>query len=82
MKSQGLSSAVINTLKVLNFLQKGLELGLSTSTLKVQVSALSAFFDQPLIEHRWSRSSIEVKRSYYLPSARIRPQKENANGTL
>ncbi|XP_072000340.1 uncharacterized protein [Engystomops pustulosus] len=118
MKSQGLSSAVINTLKasrkpvtfaiyhkiwkkfcsfcadnppcqsnpnilqVLDFLQKGLELGLSTSTLKVQVSALSAFFDQPLIEHRWSRSSIEVKRSYYLPSARIRPQRENANGTL
>ncbi|XP_072007949.1 uncharacterized protein [Engystomops pustulosus] len=118
MKSQGLSPAVINTLKasrkpvtfaiyhkiwkkfcsfcadnppcqsnpnilqVLDFLQKGLELGLSTSTLKVQVSALSAFFDQPLIEHRWSRNFTEVRRSYYLLSARIRPQRENANGTL
>ncbi|XP_071997264.1 uncharacterized protein [Engystomops pustulosus] len=103
MKSQGLSSAVINTLKasrkpvtfaiyhkiwkkfcsfcadnppcqsnpnilqVLNFLQKGLELGLSTSTLKVQVSALSAFFDQPLIEHRW------VKR-FILAASRLKPQ--------
>ncbi|XP_071968930.1 uncharacterized protein [Engystomops pustulosus] len=52
LRSQGLSSKVIRTLKVLDFLQKGLELGLSTSTLKVQVSALSAFFDQPLIKHR------------------------------
>ncbi|XP_071989582.1 uncharacterized protein [Engystomops pustulosus] len=41
-----------NVLQVLEFLQRGLELGLSTSTLKVQVLALSAFFDQPLIEHR------------------------------
>ncbi|XP_072006316.1 uncharacterized protein [Engystomops pustulosus] len=103
MKSQGLSPAVINTLKasrkpvtfaiyhkiwkkfssfcadkppcqsnpnvlqVLDFLQKGLELGLSTSTLKVQVSALSDFFDQPLIEHRW------VKR-FILAASRLKPQ--------
>ncbi|XP_071996603.1 uncharacterized protein [Engystomops pustulosus] len=52
LRSQGLSRAVITTLKVLDFLQKGLEIGLSTSTLKVQISALSAFFDHPLADHR------------------------------
>ncbi|XP_072001921.1 uncharacterized protein [Engystomops pustulosus] len=41
-----------NILQVLDFLQKGLEIGLSTSTLKVQISALSAFFDHPLADHR------------------------------
>ncbi|XP_071989492.1 uncharacterized protein [Engystomops pustulosus] len=56
-----------NILQILDFLQKGLEQGLSTSTLKVQVSALGAFFDCPLAEHRW------VKR-FILASSRIRPQ--------
>ncbi|XP_071984144.1 uncharacterized protein [Engystomops pustulosus] len=41
-----------NIFQILDFLQKGLELGLSTSTLKVQVSALGAFFDFPLADHR------------------------------
>ncbi|XP_072011675.1 uncharacterized protein [Engystomops pustulosus] len=67
LRSQGLSRAVITTLKVLDFLQKGLEIGLSTSTLKVQISALSAFFDQPLADHRW------VKR-FIAAANRIRPQ--------
>ncbi|XP_072007387.1 uncharacterized protein [Engystomops pustulosus] len=56
-----------NILQVLDFLQKGLEIGLSTSTLKVQISALSAFFDQPLADHRW------VKR-FIAAANRIRPQ--------
>ncbi|KAG8573399.1 hypothetical protein GDO81_012391 [Engystomops pustulosus] len=56
-----------NILQILDFLQKGLEQGLSTSTLKVQVSALGAFCDRPLAEHRW------VKR-FILASSRIRPQ--------
>ncbi|XP_071998846.1 uncharacterized protein [Engystomops pustulosus] len=41
-----------NILQVLDFLQRGLEIGLSSSTLKVQISALSAFFDHPLADHR------------------------------
>ncbi|XP_071978779.1 uncharacterized protein [Engystomops pustulosus] len=56
-----------NIFQILDFLQKGLELGLSTSTLKVQVSALGAFFDFPLADHRW------VKR-FIVASSRIRPQ--------
>ncbi|XP_072006291.1 uncharacterized protein [Engystomops pustulosus] len=56
-----------NIFQILDFLQKGLELGLSTSTLKVQVSALGAFFDFPLADHRW------VKR-FISASSRIRPQ--------
>ncbi|XP_072008681.1 uncharacterized protein [Engystomops pustulosus] len=56
-----------NILQVLDFLQKGLEIGLSTSTLKVQISALSAFFDHPLADHRW------VKR-FIAAANRIRPQ--------
>ncbi|XP_072010038.1 uncharacterized protein [Engystomops pustulosus] len=67
LTSRGLSMAVVTTLKILDFLQKGLEQGLSTSTLKVQVSALGAFCDRPLAEHRW------VKR-FILASSRIRPQ--------
>ncbi|XP_072009229.1 uncharacterized protein [Engystomops pustulosus] len=61
------SQANLNILQVLEFLQKGLELGLSTSTLKVQVSALSAFFDQPLIEHRWVKRFIKA-------ASRLKPQ--------
>ncbi|XP_071991361.1 uncharacterized protein [Engystomops pustulosus] len=61
------SQANLNILQVLEFLQKGLELGLSTSTLKVQVSALSVFFDQPLIEHRWVKRFIKA-------ASRLKPQ--------
>ncbi|XP_071975450.1 uncharacterized protein [Engystomops pustulosus] len=61
------SQANLNILQVLEFLQRGLELGLSTSTLKVQVSALSAFFDQPLIEHRWVKRFIKA-------TSRLKPQ--------
>ncbi|XP_072009034.1 zinc finger protein 830 isoform X2 [Engystomops pustulosus] len=39
--------------KVLNFLQAGFDKGLKTSSLKVQISALSAFFDTSLAEHMW-----------------------------
>ncbi|XP_071998847.1 uncharacterized protein [Engystomops pustulosus] len=56
-----------NILQVLDFLQRGLEIGLSSSTLKVQISALSAFFDHPLADHRW------VKR-FITAAKRIRPQ--------
>ncbi|XP_072002545.1 uncharacterized protein [Engystomops pustulosus] len=45
--SRGLSN------KVLDFLQAGFDKGLKTNSLKVQISALSAFFDTPLAENRW-----------------------------
>ncbi|XP_071980774.1 uncharacterized protein [Engystomops pustulosus] len=49
-------SAFLNTkglsFKVLDFLQEGFDKGLRPSTLKVQVSALSAYFDTALAEHR------------------------------
>ncbi|KAG8544325.1 hypothetical protein GDO81_022685 [Engystomops pustulosus] len=48
--SKDLSSRVIDTLKVFEFLQAGLEKGHSTSTLKV--SALSAFHDCCLMDNR------------------------------
>ncbi|KAG8553057.1 hypothetical protein GDO81_003253 [Engystomops pustulosus] len=64
---KGLSSRVVNTLQVLEFLQAGLERGLSTSTLKVQVSALGAFHDCCLMDNRW------VKR-FITASSRIHPQ--------
>ncbi|XP_071993600.1 uncharacterized protein [Engystomops pustulosus] len=55
-----------NILQILDFLQKGLEQGLSTSTLKVQVSALGAFCDRPLAEHRsrlHSQGDIQISQS-------------------
>ncbi|XP_044128693.1 uncharacterized protein LOC122922220 isoform X1 [Bufo gargarizans] len=48
--------------KILEFLQKGLDMGLSPSTLKVQVSALSAFFDSDLADHRWIKRFIRAAR--------------------
>ncbi|XP_072004041.1 uncharacterized protein [Engystomops pustulosus] len=54
-----------NILQILDFLQKGLEQGLSTGTLKVQVSALGAFCDRPLAEHRsrlHSQSGIQISQ--------------------
>ncbi|CAJ0953173.1 unnamed protein product [Ranitomeya imitator] len=55
--------------KILDFLQRGLEIGLKPSTLKVQVSALSSIFDQDLAGHRW------IKR--FMTSAnRINPGKQ------
>ncbi|XP_071967906.1 uncharacterized protein [Engystomops pustulosus] len=56
-----------NIFQVLEFLQAGLERGLSTSTLKVQVSALGAFHDCCLMDNRW------VKR-FITASSRIHPQ--------
>ncbi|KAG8558682.1 hypothetical protein GDO81_017103 [Engystomops pustulosus] len=38
---------------ILGFLQLGLEKGLKPSTLKVQVSALAALFDQDVANHPW-----------------------------
>ncbi|XP_071980401.1 uncharacterized protein [Engystomops pustulosus] len=63
-------SAFLNTkglsFKVLDFLQEGFDKGLRPSTLKVQVSALSAYFDTALAEHRW------VKR-FFQACTRLRP---------
>ncbi|XP_073446741.1 uncharacterized protein [Dendrobates tinctorius] len=44
-----------NISRILDFLQRGLELDLKPTTLKVQVSALSAMFDCDLANHRWIR---------------------------
>ncbi|XP_073437441.1 uncharacterized protein [Dendrobates tinctorius] len=44
-----------NISRILDFLQRGLELGLKPTTLKVQVSALSSMFDCDLANHRWIR---------------------------
>ncbi|XP_071977000.1 uncharacterized protein [Engystomops pustulosus] len=41
-----------NICQILDFLQEGFEKGLRPSTLRVQVSALSAYFDTALTEHR------------------------------
>ncbi|KAG8589555.1 hypothetical protein GDO81_006439 [Engystomops pustulosus] len=66
LRAKGLSDKAISTLQIFEFLQAGLSKGLKTSTLKVQVSALSVFFDVSLAEHRW------VKR-FLKASARLRP---------
>ncbi|CAJ0964619.1 unnamed protein product [Ranitomeya imitator] len=50
-----------NIAQILKFLLKGLELGLSPSTLKVQVSALGSFFHQDLAN---SKKSGKVKAAY------------------
>ncbi|XP_071980400.1 uncharacterized protein [Engystomops pustulosus] len=55
-----------NICQVLDFLQEGFDKGLRPSTLKVQVSALSAYFDTALAEHRW------VKR-FFQACTRLRP---------
>lgn len=52
--------------RILDFLQAGLDKGLKTSTLKVQISALSAFLDRKLCEHPWVKRFIQAAR-------RIRP---------
>ncbi|CAJ0963066.1 unnamed protein product [Ranitomeya imitator] len=44
-----------NLVRILDFLQDGLEKGLRPSALKVQVAALSSYFDQSLADHRWVR---------------------------
>ncbi|XP_069607104.1 uncharacterized protein [Ranitomeya imitator] len=49
-----------NLAKILDFLQDGLEKGLRPSTLKVQVAALSSYFDQSLADHRWVRRFMTV----------------------
>ncbi|XP_071990832.1 uncharacterized protein [Engystomops pustulosus] len=55
-----------NICQILDFLQEGFEKGLRPSTLRVQVSALSAYFDTALTEHRW------VKR-FFQACSRLRP---------
>ncbi|XP_071987834.1 uncharacterized protein [Engystomops pustulosus] len=55
-----------NVCQILDFLQDGFEKGLRPSTLKVQVLALSAFYDTALAEHRW------VKR-FFQACTRLRP---------
>ncbi|XP_073419082.1 uncharacterized protein [Dendrobates tinctorius] len=56
----------IPTKHILEFLQKGLELGLSTSTLKVQVSALGALFACDIANNYWAARFIKA-------AARSRP---------
>lgn len=51
---------------ILDFLQSGLDKGLKTSTLKVHISAISAFMDLKLSELLW------IKR-FILASKRIQP---------
>ncbi|XP_072001164.1 uncharacterized protein [Engystomops pustulosus] len=55
-----------NICQILDFLQEGFEKGLRPSTLRVQVSALSTYFDTALTEHRW------VKR-FFQACSRLRP---------
>ncbi|XP_069585448.1 uncharacterized protein [Ranitomeya imitator] len=63
-------SADIPIFPILEFLQKGLELGLSVSTLKVQVSALGALFNFDVAGNKWiSRfiSACERSRPISIP---------------
>ncbi|KAG8575670.1 hypothetical protein GDO81_009634 [Engystomops pustulosus] len=53
-----------NISQVLDFLQAGFDKGLKTSSLKVQISALSAFFDTSLAENRW------IQRTQSMPKNR------------
>ncbi|XP_073438029.1 acyl-CoA-binding domain-containing protein 7 isoform X1 [Dendrobates tinctorius] len=48
-----LSAGTPDLPSVLDFLQSGYNKGFKPSTLKVQISALSAFFDYPLASHPW-----------------------------
>ncbi|XP_071996506.1 uncharacterized protein [Engystomops pustulosus] len=56
-----------NIQQILEFLQAGLTKGLRTSTLKVQVSALSVFFDVSLADHS-SRARTEEEKHQRSPS--------------
>ncbi|XP_071984037.1 uncharacterized protein [Engystomops pustulosus] len=56
-----------NIQQILEFLQAGLTKGLKTSTLKVQVSALSVFFDVSLADHS-SRARTEGEKRQRSPS--------------
>ncbi|KAG8597254.1 hypothetical protein GDO81_002223 [Engystomops pustulosus] len=49
-----------NVSQVLDFLQAGFDKGLKTNSLKVQISALSAFFDTPLAENRWIQRFVKA----------------------
>ncbi|XP_072007335.1 uncharacterized protein [Engystomops pustulosus] len=64
-----------NILQILEFLQAGFDMGLKTSTLKVQIAALSVFFDSSLADHRWikrfAQLSTETRKWSYLHFARI-----------
>ncbi|KAG8548297.1 hypothetical protein GDO81_025858 [Engystomops pustulosus] len=55
-----------NILQILEFLQAGFDMGLKTSTLKVQIAALSVFFDSSLADHRWIKRFVKA-------TVRIRP---------
>ncbi|XP_071967800.1 uncharacterized protein [Engystomops pustulosus] len=55
-----------NISQILDFLQSGFDKGLKTSTLKVQISALSAFFDHPLADNRWISRFVKA-------TSRLRP---------
>ncbi|XP_071996791.1 uncharacterized protein [Engystomops pustulosus] len=57
-----------NISQVLDFLQAGFDKGLKTSSLKVQISALSAFFDSPLADHQWVSSSFHLSQEIILPT--------------
>lgn len=56
------NSSASNISLILDFLQAGLEKGLKTSTLKVQIAAISAISDQKLAEHPWIRRFIQASR--------------------
>ncbi|XP_066448359.1 uncharacterized protein [Eleutherodactylus coqui] len=62
--------SIPDTPLILEFLQEGLEMGLSPSTLKVQVSALSAICDTKFADDRW------VHR-FLTAAARLRPRPIN-----
>ncbi|XP_069594281.1 uncharacterized protein [Ranitomeya imitator] len=52
-----------NIPKILDFLQQGFKIGLKPSTLRVQIAALSVFYDSSLAAHPWiARFSRAVSR--------------------
>ncbi|XP_073434410.1 uncharacterized protein [Dendrobates tinctorius] len=60
--------------QILEFLQKGLDLGLSTSTLKVQVSALGALFSCNIAANYWVKRFIKAaSRSRPIVKNRLTP---------
>ncbi|XP_069613359.1 uncharacterized protein [Ranitomeya imitator] len=60
--------------QVLEFLQKGLEMGLATSTLRVQVSALGALYNLNLASNHWiARFFKAVTRSRPIIKQRLVP---------
>ncbi|CAJ0962698.1 unnamed protein product [Ranitomeya imitator] len=49
--------------EILEFLQKGLEKGLATNTLKVQIAALGALYNQDLAGNHWDKDHVVATSS-------------------